>query len=42
MPETEDTQRFDALLDAMVNKPPLVVNPKDEPSEEDLREDDAD
>ena len=32
--------RFDALLDAMVNKPPLVVNPKDESSEEGLREED--
>lgn len=40
MPETEDTQRFDCLLDAMVNKPPLDVKPKDEPPEEDLREDD--
>lgn len=40
MPETEDTQRFDRLLDAMVNKPPLDVKPKDESPEEDLREDD--
>lgn len=32
--------RFDRLLDAMVKKPPLDVNPKDEPNEEDLREDD--
>lgn len=40
MPEAEDTQRFDRLLDAMVNKPPLDVNQKDEPTEEDLREDD--
>ncbi|MDP3802835.1 MAG: hypothetical protein U1C74_30045 [Phenylobacterium sp.] len=42
MPETDDTQRFDRLLDAMVNKPPLDVKPKDEPGEEDLREDEAD
>lgn len=41
MPETEDTQRFDRLLDAMVHKSPLDVKPKDEPTEEDLREDDA-
>jgi hypothetical protein len=40
MPETDDRQRFDRLLDAMVNKPPLDVKPKDEPAEEDLREDD--
>ena len=39
MPESEDTQRFDRLLDAMVKKPPLDVKPKDEPTEEDLRED---
>lgn len=37
---TEPEDRFDALLDAMVNKPPLDVKPKDEPNEEDLREDD--
>jgi hypothetical protein len=40
MPESEDTQRFDRLLDAMLTKPPLDVKPKDEPSEDDLREDD--
>lgn len=40
MPESEDLQRFDRLLDAMVNKPPLDVKPKDEAPEEDLREDD--
>lgn len=40
MPETDDRQRFDRLLDAMVNRPPLDVKPKDEPTEEDLREDD--
>jgi len=40
MPESDDTQRFDRLLDAMVNKPPLEVSPKDEPTEEDLREED--
>lgn len=40
MPETDDRQRFDRLLDAMVKKPPLDVKPKDEPSEEDLREGD--
>ncbi len=34
-----EPDRFDSLLDAMVNKPPLDVTPKDEPSEEDLRED---
>lgn len=42
MPETDDRQRFDRLLDAMVNKPPLDVKSKDEPPEEDLRGDDAD
>ncbi|MDO9588124.1 MAG: hypothetical protein Q7J13_09335 [Brevundimonas sp.] len=42
MPESEDTQRFDRLLDAMVNKPPLEVKTKDEPSEDDLREEDSD
>lgn len=40
MSETHDADRFDALLDAMVHKPPLDVKPKDEPTEEDLREDD--
>jgi hypothetical protein len=39
MTET-DEERFDALLEAMVNKPPLVVKPKHEPNEEDRREDD--
>ena len=34
-------ERFDALLEAMVNKPPLDVKPKEEPPEEDLREDGA-
>jgi len=34
---TED-ERFEALLDAMVTKPPLDVKPKDEPDAEDLRE----
>lgn len=38
MPENPN-KRFDALLEAMVNKPPLDVRPKDEPTEEDLRED---
>lgn len=37
-----EEDRFDRLLDAMVNKPPLEVAPKDEPPEGDLREDDAD
>lgn len=40
MPETDDRQRFDRLLDAMVNKPPLDVKLKDEPTEEDPREGD--
>lgn len=35
-----DEELFDRLLDAMVHKPPLDVKPKDEPTEEDLREDD--
>lgn len=39
MPETDDRQRFDRLLDAMVHKPPLDAKPKEEPTEEDLRED---
>lgn len=42
MTDTDTDDRFDRLLDAMVNKPPLDVNAKDEPSEEDLREDDLD
>ncbi|MDP3368661.1 MAG: hypothetical protein Q8M32_02295 [Brevundimonas sp.] len=40
MSETDDTQRFDRLLDAMLTKPPLEVKAKDEPTEEGLREDD--
>lgn len=37
MPETDDRQRFDRLLDAMVNKPPLEpkVQPHDEPQDDD-------
>lgn len=38
---TEPDDRFDRLLEAMLTKPPLEVKPKDEPTEEDLREDDA-
>lgn len=35
--------RFDALLGAMLTKPPLDVKPKDEPEDEnDLREQEAD
>jgi hypothetical protein len=41
LPVNEKNERFDRLLDAMVNKPPLDVKPKDEPPEEDLREDEA-
>lgn len=42
MPETDDRQRFDRLLDAMVHKPPLDVGDKDEPQDDDdKREDDA-
>lgn len=40
MPDNPDEERFDRLLDAMVKKPPLDVKPKEEPTEEDLREDD--
>ena len=40
MSETDDTQRFDRLLEVMVTKPSLDVKAKDEPTEEDLREDD--
>lgn len=41
MPETDDKQRFDRLLDAMVHKPPLKVDHKDEPQDDDdKREDD--
>ncbi|GAA0870135.1 hypothetical protein GCM10009116_19710 [Brevundimonas basaltis] len=42
MPEHNDTQRFDRLLDAMVNKPPLEkVQPHDEQmDDDDKREDD--
>ena len=35
-----EEERFDALLEAMLKKPPLSVNPKDEPTEEDLRDED--
>lgn len=43
MPESDDTQRFDRLLDAMVNKPPLDVADKEPPADAgDLREDDDD
>lgn len=43
MPESDDAQRFDRLLEAMVTKPPLDVGQKEEPeAEDDLREDDAD
>lgn len=43
MPETDDRQRFDRLLDAMVNKPPLDVADKEPPADDDdKREDDAD
>ena len=42
MSETDDTQRFDRLLDAMVTKPPLDVKAKEAPTEDDLREDKAD
>lgn len=39
---TDPDDRFDCLLDAMVNKPPLDVSPKEKPEgEDDLREDDA-
>lgn len=39
---TETDERFDRLLDAMVNKPPLEVEktPRDEHGAEDLREED--
>lgn len=42
MIESDDTQRFDALLEAMATKPPLDVNPKEELPEDDLREGDSD
>lgn len=43
MPEADDKQRFDRLLDAMVNKPPLEVGDKEPPADaDDKREDDAD
>lgn len=36
---TESDARFDALLDAMLNKPPLDVSAKPEPEEgDDLRD----
>ena len=42
MPESEDAQRFDRLLDAMVKKPPLDVADNEPPAEtDDLREDDG-
>jgi hypothetical protein len=40
MPDPDAEARFDALLDAMLKRPALDVKPKDEPPEEDLREDD--
>lgn len=46
MPENDDMQRFDALLDAMLTKPgpdPKVKQePHPEPEEGDLREGDGD
>jgi hypothetical protein len=43
MPESDDTQRFDRLLDAMVKKPPLDLTDKEPPSEaDDKREPEAD
>lgn len=42
MPESDDMQRFDRLLDAMVNKPPLDVADKEPPADaDDKRENDA-
>lgn len=35
MPETDDRQRFDALLEAMATKPPLEVSAKDLPADDD-------
>ena len=35
MPETDDRQRFDRLLDAMVKKPPLDVADKEPPADAD-------
>ena len=40
MPESEDTQRFDALLDAMLTKPPLEEVSDKESVEDDPRESD--
>ena len=41
MPEFEDTQRSDRLLDAMVKKPPLDVGQTQGPeAEDDLRGED--
>lgn len=40
MPESNDTQRFDALLDAMLTKPPLEEVSYKEPPEDDPREGD--
>lgn len=41
MPETHDRQRFDRVLDAMVNKPPLDGADKETPADaDDMRKDD--
>ena len=43
MSETDDRQRFDALLEAMATKPPLEVSANEPPADEDdVREPDAD
>lgn len=38
MTESNETQRFDALLDAMLTKPPLEEVSDKEPQEDDPRE----
>lgn len=43
MPESDAMQHFDALLEAMVKKPPLDISPKEPPADDDdVREPDAD
>ena len=38
MPESDDAQRFDALLDAMLTKPPLEYGADQQDGDEDLRD----
>jgi hypothetical protein len=42
MPESNETQRFDRLLDAMLTKPGPDASPETSQEDEDLRDEPAD